>query len=115
MKKSVLFLTFFCSAVIFGAQDIVPDKKAYKILSAEQDIKDRLQFLKKKEIYITELENKINKKNSAVDLDKKYEKLEKKYLKGNLNDLDSKKEFLEFEKSAYEELLKRAENIERKI
>lgn len=115
MKKSVFLFTILCSSLVFGNMNTTQVKKVDKILSSRQDIKERLNLLKNKEIYIQELEEKLNNESSSIDLNEKYESLEKKYLKKDLDDLDNKKEFLEFEKESYEILSKRIEKLEKNI
>ncbi len=115
MKKKILILTIMCSSLLFGAEQAVVTKKVDTILSSQQDIKNRLELLKSKELYVQELEKKFNKEGSSIDLDKKYSKLEKEFLKKDLDKLDNKKKFLELEKNLYKELFERMENVEKQI
>lgn len=115
MKKKVLILAVLCSSLLFGADQAVATKKVDTILSSRQDIKNRLEFLKSKELYVQELEKKFNKESFNIDLDKKYSKLEKEFLKKDLDKLINKKKFLELEKNLYKELFERMENVEKQI
>lgn len=115
MKRSIFIFTILCSSLLLGSTNTIYERKVDNILASQQDIKSRLELLKEKENYVQELEKNLGKKNLVVDLDEKYKKLEEKYLKKNLDKLDKKKEFLEFEKSLYKELFERMENIEKTI
>lgn len=115
MKKNIFIFIFLCSSLLFANMNTIQVKKVDNILSSQQDIKSRLELLKQKESYIQELEKNSNKEISIINLDKKYKNLEKKFLKRDLDNLNNKKEFLEFEKNLYKELFERMENIEKQI
>lgn len=116
MKKLLFIFLLLASTFSFGENVKKEIRKVDSIVSSRQDIKERLSLLKEKEIYVQKLEKGIvDEKKSNLDLDEKYEKLEKKYLKMDLDDLDTKQKFLEFEKKTYEELFERIEKVEKNI
>lgn len=115
MKKNIFIFIFLCSSLLFGSKNTIQVRKVDNILASQQDIKSRLELLKEKEAYVQELEKNSNKEISIINLDEKYKKLEKKYLKKDLDNLDSKKEFLEFEKNSYKEFFERMEEVEKQI
>lgn len=115
IKKLVLIFILLCSTTMLGEEKVIPIRKVDMLLADKQEIKDRLEILKEKERYILKLEENFNEEKIKIDLDKKYKKLEKKYLRKDFKDLDNKKEFLEFEKKSYKELSKRLDNIKNKI
>lgn len=115
MKKIIFIFIFLCSSLLFGSSNTIQIRKVDVLLSNQQDIKNRLEFLKEKENYVQELEKRLGKKKLIIDLDEKYKKIEEKYLKKDLTKLDKKKDFLELEKSLYKELLGRIENLEKYI
>lgn len=115
MKKNIYILVIFFITSFSLFSNEIPTRKVNTILSTKEEMKYRLNVLKEKESYIQDIEKKLNKKSSEINLDKKYKALENKYLGKNFNDLSIKKDFLEFEKDSYEELLKRLKNIEEQL
>lgn len=115
IKNFIFIFIFLFSSLVFGNINTNQVKKVDNILSNQQDIKNRLELLKNKEIYIQKLEQKYNNKNFSTDLDKKYKSFEDRYLKKNLDNLQNKEEFLEFERNSYEILFKRMEIVEKNI
>lgn len=113
MKKGVLFFSIFSSSLLLGEGKHSETKDLNQFLITKQEVENRLETLKKEELYIQELEKKLGKKIIITeDLNSKYNKLKKNFLTKDLEDLDNKKEFLEFEKQVYDELLERVQHIE---
>lgn len=115
MKKIIFTFMILFSNLLLGVENNNFSKKADTILSTQEELKDRLKLLKEKEIYIENLEKKLKINKKKIDLEKKYKKIEKEYLFKRLNDSGTKKKFLEFEYSSYQELLKRIDNIKNKL
>lgn len=115
MKNNIYIVGIFFITSFLGFSNQIPARKVNTILSTKEEIKYRLNTLKEKESYIQMIEKKLDRNSLEADLDRKYKAFERKYIEKNFNDLNTKEDFLEFEKDLYEKLLKRLKNIQEQL